>query len=347
MHNEDGQGADHGTAYGQHGDVAPHHGHRSFTESFLVPLAVPLVGIVVIAAIVLSVSQILLALPSAAATAVAMVIALLVLFGCAYVATAKRIGRGLVYLAVAVPAVVLFGAGIGSGIYRQANPQANEVAGEGAVAGKNAPGNNGQAPAPEVTADNKFSATSYTVEAGKETTISVQNNGKAVHNFHILGVQDSAGSDIKTELLQPGASAKLTFAIGTAGSYKFQCDVHPTEMIGNITVTPSNSAATAATAASGPAGNAEVELTTDNKFSKTTITVEHGVSSALQVQNKGTALHNWHVLNQKNPDGSDIKTELVVGGTNATITYQLDQPGTYPFQCDVHPAEMKGNLVVK
>jgi plastocyanin len=29
------------------------------------------------------------------------------------------------------------------------------------------------------------------------------------------------------------------------------------------------------------------------------------------------------------------------------VTFQIDTPGTYNFQCDVHPTEMKGALVVK
>src|SRR5206468_1005995 len=114
------------------------------------------------------------------------------------------------------------------------------------------------------------------------------------HNFHITDIQDAGGKDIKTDLLGPGQSATLTFTIAQAGSYKFRCDVHPTEMIGTVTVQPSNTAATASTAAAGPgAAGGQIEVTTDNKFSLTSINVTHRVSSAITVQNKGAAVHNW------------------------------------------------------
>jgi plastocyanin len=124
--------------------------------------------------------------------------------------------------------------------------------------------------------------------------------------------------------------------------------VHPTEMKGTITVVASNSSQTAATAAAGPGAAAGLsEVTTDNKFSQASLTVDKGISAALTVQNKGQALHNWHVLNVKGSDGNDIKTDLVPAASTATVTFQIDRPGTYDFQCDVHPTEMKGKLTVK
>lgn len=104
-----------------------------------------------------------------------------------------------------------------------------------------APANGAQAGTPtttlsETTTDDKFSATSFTVPAGQQVTITVNNKGQALHNWHVLGVKSTDGKDIKTDLLASGASAKLTFTIAQAGTYKFQCDVHPTEMIGTLIV---------------------------------------------------------------------------------------------------------------
>ncbi len=349
MQNGEGHG-DEG-AYG-HGDAGSHvltgREGRGFKDKFVIPLLIPVGCGIVIAAVVLSLSQVLLAVPEDATTPIALVVALIILFGCTYFATARHVTRQTVYAGLAVPAVILVSAGVFSAVYRQNNPKAEVTGGEQANAAATGGGNVAAQPAAETTTDNKFSVTAYTVEANKPTTIAVQNKGAALHNMHILDVKDANGQDIKTDLLQPGQSANLTFTIGEAGSYNFQCDVHPTEMKGTITVTPANSAATAATAAAGPAAAGGLsEITTDDKFSQTSLSADKGVSVGMTVQNKGAALHNWHVLNVKGSKGEDIKTELVPGGQSSTITFQIDTPGTYDFQCDVHPTEMKGKLTIK
>ncbi|HLZ71664.1 MAG TPA: cupredoxin domain-containing protein [Dehalococcoidia bacterium] len=88
----------------------------------------------------------------------------------------------------------------------------------------------------ETTTDNKFSDTQVTVPAGKQVTLTVQNQGTAVHNVDVLDVKDDSGKDIKTDLVQAGKSATLTFTISKAGTYHFHCDVHPTEMTGTLVV---------------------------------------------------------------------------------------------------------------
>ncbi len=321
-----------------HAVAAP--ARRGIREKFLIPLAIPVGCAIVIAAIVLSISQILLAVPSNVATVIALVIAVLILLACTFFATARTLNRQMIMAGIAVPAIALLGSGIYAGIYRQNNPTHEAGSGEAA--------NVGSQPATQVTTDNKFSTTAYTVEVNEPIVIPIKNQGTALHNMHILEVKDASGQDIKTDLLPPGAGANLSFTIAQAGSYNFQCDVHPTEMKGTITVVASTTSATAATAATVPgAGGGLSEVTTDNKFSQTSFTVDKGVPAALTVKNKGQALHNWHVLIVKGSDGNDIKTDLVPAGSTATATFQIDQPGTYDFQCDVHPAEMKGKLTIK
>ncbi len=314
------------------GHEAGHPASRSFSERFVIPLAIPIGAGIVIAAIILAVSQILLAVPEDVATPIALIIALIILLGCAYFATARRVSRGVVTLGVAIPAIILFGAGIGAGIYRQVNPTTEN---------KGAEANAG--PKPQVTTDNKFSETSYTVYAGQQVTIDVTNQGSNQHNMHVLGVANPDGSDIKTELLGPGQSAKLTFTITQPGSYKFQCDVHPTEMTGTITVNPGPPPAQPGGAAAGSLN----EDATDNKFSATKLTGKAGQTLTLTLQNKGSNPHNWHLLDAKNADGSDIKTKIANPGETDTVQFTITQPGTYNFQCDVHPTEMKGTLTVQ
>jgi plastocyanin len=88
----------------------------------------------------------------------------------------------------------------------------------------------------EVATDDKYSQTRFTVKAGQAVELTLTNNGQAIHNWHLLTVKDKDGKDILTPLVNPGQSATIDFTIATPGTYHFQCDVHPTEMIGTLVV---------------------------------------------------------------------------------------------------------------
>ncbi len=98
--------------------------------------------------------------------------------------------------------------------------------------------------------------------------------------------------------------------------------------------------------AAAPAG-AIVIVATDNKFDKTEITIRANEPASITLQNRGSAIHNWHLLNVKDKDGKDITTQLLTGGQSETITFTITQRGTFDYQCDVHPTEMRGKLTVQ
>lgn len=75
----------------------------------------------------------------------------------------------------------------------------------------------------EVTTDNKFSQTKYTVKAGVPVTLTLSNKGQAVHNWQLTDVKDDAGKEIKTDLVNGGKSASITFSISKPGTYHFRC----------------------------------------------------------------------------------------------------------------------------
>src|SRR5438132_1093661 len=81
--------------------------------------------------------------------------------------------------------------------------------------------------------------------------VTAVNKGSAVHNTHILNLQDASGSPVATKLLNPADQVDLMFTIDQPGTYNCQCDVHPTEMKGTITVTPPNTSAGAGAQANG------------------------------------------------------------------------------------------------
>ena len=98
---------------------------------------------------------------------------------------------------------------------------------------------------------------------------------------------------------------------------------------------------------SGTPQTAATITSTDNKFDITKLTVPANQPVTVTLQNKGQALHNWHVLNVKDAAGTDIATQLLPGGQSETLTFTVAAPGSYDFQCDTHPAEMKGTLTVQ
>jgi plastocyanin len=88
----------------------------------------------------------------------------------------------------------------------------------------------------EVMTDNKYSVTTMTSKAGQQVTVNLKNNGQAIHNYHITDVKDDAGKDIKDTQVEAGKSDVLTFTVSKPGTYHFQCDFHPADMKGTITL---------------------------------------------------------------------------------------------------------------
>jgi cytochrome c oxidase subunit 2 len=91
----------------------------------------------------------------------------------------------------------------------------------------------------------------------------------------------------------------------------------------------------------GDGGATPLEITaTDNEFSTEEMRAAAG-EITLELANEGSALHNFAI-----PD-EDVATDLIPGGETATVTFTLSEPGEYEYQCDVHPTEMQGTLIVE
>ncbi len=88
---------------------------------------------------------------------------------------------------------------------------------------------------------NKFEPTEFTVSTGAAVTFNLTNVGAAIHNMRIAGEDgeyntgDDAVSD--PDLISGGGTGTLEWtAPDSPGEIKFQCDFHPTDMKGTITV---------------------------------------------------------------------------------------------------------------
>ncbi|MGI8554477.1 MAG: c-type cytochrome, partial [Dehalococcoidia bacterium] len=98
----------------------------------------------------------------------------------------------------------------------------------------------------------------------------------------------------------------------------------------------------------GTPSTALAETATDNMFADAAFTVPSGQAITLSFNNKGSAIHNWHVLEQKDDSGKDVTTGAngTAGGTTSSVSFTISKPGQYRFQCDFHPTEMVGSLFV-
>lgn len=89
--------------------------------------------------------------------------------------------------------------------------------------------------------DNVFGTKAVSATAGSKVTFDLENVGKVPHNMRIApldGNFDSAQSVTSVpEIVTPGKSGTLQWSVPSApGTYKFRCDIHPTEMTGTIVV---------------------------------------------------------------------------------------------------------------
>src|SRR6266542_1137181 len=113
-----------------------------------------------------------------------------------------------------------------------------------------------------------------------------------------------------------------------------------------------NNSATATQQASASDGaDEEVKLTLvaeNTKFDKTTLEAPAGKDVALTMENKDSIEHTFSLY-----PSADSKDPLFAGQRFAGpsfLTYGFiapETPGTYHFQCDIHPSAMKGDFVVK
>ncbi len=205
-------------------------------------------------------------------------------------------------------------------------------------------------------------------DAGKDITMPLTDGGKSnsitftisktgIYSFrcqvhptdmtgklYVLAADGTLGSAAAVATAAPGsAAASGTPSTGNAATVPTQQSAAGGRPENGVTSAIGSPAA----AGSNAGGNTATETMTDNKFSQTTINVAAGKPFQLTASNKGTALHNFHVLNVKDDNGSEIKTDLLDAGKSASITFTISKKGTYDFQCDVHPADMKGKLVVQ
>jgi len=97
--------------------------------------------------------------------------------------------------------------------------------GETAAGGGAAPAGGEQV----VATDNKYDKKTLNATAGQELSVTLTNNGKAKHNIHFLDKKGGATlvDGAQGKIIDGGQTDTLTFTVADAGTYYFQCDLHP------------------------------------------------------------------------------------------------------------------------
>lgn len=148
----------------------------------------------------------------------------------------------LIASALLLGALLLVGACGGGDDDDDSNGEATPTPAEtGPSDGDDDGGNGGEVSFDVSMGDNFFDPTEFTVGAGATVTFNLTNDGIAIHNMRIGGedneynTDDDAVSD--PELMTGGQTGTLVWtAPSEPGEYIFQCDFHPTDMLGTITV---------------------------------------------------------------------------------------------------------------
>ena len=192
------------------------------------PVVVPIVAAIIIAALAFGFSRVLLTVPPEAATIVAVVTSANILIACAFIALRPRMHRVSV---LEVALIALYPVLIGVVI---ANTSLFE---EGAAAEEGAPPQEAEAPpasggdATLIAASLQFDTGEISLPAESDVVVTLDNQDNAPHNFALYETeQDGAsqsGAIFQSDNVDAGSSLDLEFTSPAPGDYYFQCDIHP------------------------------------------------------------------------------------------------------------------------
>ncbi len=194
------------------------------------PLVIPGLALLLIAAFAVGFAKVLLDVPAEAATVIALATAANILGACAFVALRPRVGSSTMLELLAIVAypvligVVIAQSGIGAEAHGAPHGAPPPAPVEGTV----------------VSAANiAFDTSELTLAAGEEATIQFDNADSQPHNISIYKDQAAGAAQSNPlflgDVIQGGESITYTFDAPKKGQYYFQCDVHP-NMNGDVIV---------------------------------------------------------------------------------------------------------------
>ncbi len=229
--------------------------NRETKDRLLLPILIPLASVVALAFVILAFSRILLAVPPEAATPISLAMALNILTGAALFASLPRLRSSVLKGVLVIGALVLATGAVTSMavsgeleelFQREEKVAAGEEGGPGPPeegGGGGAAGGDGAAGGQPVTADGTivaegiaFNTDELSFTANQEATIILDNqDGGIPHNVSIY-VEEGGGPLFTGELFAGPEQKEYAIPPLEAGTYYFQCDAHPPQMNGTVTV---------------------------------------------------------------------------------------------------------------
>ena len=222
--------------------------HPIFTARFgarlqdrlIVPLALPIAVFGLVLIIALSLSRVLLAVPEQGSRIVALCVAVVILGGAFVVASQERMARAaLSVLSGAALLAVIAAGGVGLAYgERHFENKANAAGATAPVVSIATQGNN-----------LAFSTATLTFPAGETVPLAFDNQSTGIPHDVAIYAQ-KGGKQLFQGAIVTGPT-KVTYQVPplTAGTYWFQCDVHP-QMNGTLTVAAAGASGSPASAAS-------------------------------------------------------------------------------------------------
>ncbi len=191
----------------------------------LLPLGLPVLGLFAIASIMFFLSRILLAVSEPASWVIALLVGVVILGIASIVAVRPSISGRAMAAVLAIGTLFM----VGGGVYAAAVGERHiEVHSEE---------HGGEAARIQLAAENTtFERDTITLAANTDVEIEFDNNDRQIqHNITILG-QDPTRPIFRGQLVTGVATVTYSFHAPAAGEYKFQCDIHPTQMKGTVRV---------------------------------------------------------------------------------------------------------------
>lgn len=186
----------------------------------LMPIGMPVMGLFAIGSVMFFISRILLTVPEKASTAIALTVAVIILGTASLIALRPNISSRTIVAALAIGGVLMVGGGV-----------AAAARGERKIEKPEAESN-----AVKVKAQNiAFQPQEIDLKADAEVEISFTNDDKGVQHDIKIFADDPDRPIFRGDLVTGVATVTYAFHSPPAGTYHFQCDVHPT-MKGTVKV---------------------------------------------------------------------------------------------------------------